>query len=423
MQKVKLHSASIICVSSGLYFMFVFFQFSMLDVINLALRMSFHVDATQISYVANSFKILNLLCLFPAGMLLDKYSVKKIIIVTFTICILGTLGFSYAESYHWLVIYYASIGIGNAFCLAAGVVLISRWLPEKRHGFYIGLLITMGYTGGIFSQYLFNDLVFTIGWRLSILYSAMIGVAMLLWIIFIIQDYPASSSGIKKTNRKISVKHHQASIWKNKQNWLTGIFIGLMDCPLIVFGTLWGISYLEQSQRLSQINSGKIIAVFFLGAILGCSLAGYISDMLQKRKPIMYIGAIGLTFCYIPLLVNTIHTDVFLIMQFFIMGLCSSIQTVGYPLIAENNLKQNIGKATSVATFTVISIGAIGTGFFSRMLDYISNHQMANLSFDYSYVVWFFPISSLLALIVLFFIRENNATNIPNKSCNNLDIK
>lgn len=419
MRKSSLHLPAVICVSSGLYFMYVFFQFSMLNVINLPLRMSFHVDATHINYIANIFKLFNLLFLFPAGILLDKYSIKKIISVTFAICIVGTLGVSFAPSYRVLALSYASIGIGNAFCLASGVILISRWLPENRHGLFIGLLITMGYTGGIISQYLFNYIVFIMGWRLALLYSAMIGVAMLLWMLIIIKDYPPSYSSRKQINRLACIKSNQVSVWKNKQNWLTGVFIGLMDSPVIVFGTLWGIDYLEQAQQLNSINSGKIIALFFLGTILGCSLVGYISDRLQNRKFIMYLGAICLTFCYIPLLFNTRYCQSFLILQFFTMGICSSIQILGYPLIAENNLKQNIGKATSVATFTVIFIAALGTGFFSRMLDYISNYPSINLSLDYSQVVWFFPTTSVLAFIVLFFIHDKNRADSPNKKLNN----
>jgi hypothetical protein len=96
---------------------------------------------------------------------------------------------------------------------------------------------------------------------------------------------------------------------------------------------------------------------------------------------------------------------------FFLMGLLCSTQVIGYPLISESNHHDAIGKATSMATFLVMSIGAISIGAFSRILDLMRHDATAPYTADnFRHAMFVFPVTSLLALAMLFFIRETHCS-------------
>ena len=400
----------LICLSSGLYVMFEFFQLSMLNQINPILREVFSANSVEISRLANSYPLINILFLLPAGIILDRYSTRRVILITFSICILSTIGFALATSWALIVIFHGLTGIGDAFCLAAGVILISRWLPDFQRATYIGFLVTMNYVGGILAQGPMHFLIVSFGWRQAVLIDAAVGALILTGMFLIIRDHPVNDIRIKP--KKSILKHD--SIWKETkratkltQTWLVGLYIAFMDSPVIILGSLWGASYLQVAHSLTRATSSIIISAFFIGIIIGCPLCGFLSDKIKRRKPIMYIGAIGLCLLYLPFIFGFLLSDKFLLCQFFLMGICSSAQVLGYPLISENNYTKDIGKATSIATLLVILVGAIGGGVYSQILEISAPGTSTNYAVEhYQYAMWILPIASVLALFLLYFIKE-----------------
>ena len=405
------HWPTLVCLSAGLYFLYVFFQLSMLSEINEMVRQAFQIDSTQIGLLSNAFKLVNLLFLFPAGIILDRYSTRRVILMTFAVCILGTFGFAYAPTIRLAALSFGIIGIGNAFCLAAGVILIARWLPENKQAFYIGLLITMAYTGGILSQEPLLHLLDYVSWREAVAISGLIGLLILLWIALIVSDSPDKAFKIVPPTQRTPILSTLKPALINPQNWFGGVYIALINAPVMVLGALWGADYLQTTQQTPALGASRVIGLFFLGTMMGCPLVGLISDKMGRRKPIMYAGAIGLTLLYIPLITNMVLPGYLLSILFFLMGLLCSTQVIGYPLISESNHHDAIGKATSMATFLVMSIGAISIGAFSRILDLMRHDATAPYTADnFRHAMFVFPVTSLLALAMLFFIRETHCS-------------
>jgi MFS family permease len=398
---------TLVCLSAGLYFLYVFFQLSMLSVINEMVRQTFQMNSTQMGLLSNAFKLMNLLFLFPAGIILDRYSTRRVILMTFAVCILGTFGFAYAPTIRLAALSFGIIGIGNAFCLAAGVILIARWLPENKQAFYIGLLITMAYTGGILSQEPLVHLLDYVSWREAVAISGLIGLLMLLWIALIVSDSPEKTFKIAPSAKGTSMFSALKPALINPQNWFGGMYIALINAPVMVLGALWGADYLQTTQHIPALIASRVIGLFFLGTMMGGPLVGLISDKIGRRKPIMYAGAIGLTLLYIPFVTGMVLPNHLLFMLFLLIGLLCSTHAIGYPLISESNHYDAIGKATSMATFLLMSIGAFSGGAFSRILDLMRHDATAHYTAEhFRHAAFIFPLTSLLALAMLFFIRE-----------------
>lgn len=395
----------LICLSAGLFFFYEFFQLNVFDVINQDLRHSFNLDAGSISLMSSLFVWANVLFLLPAGIILDIYKVKTIIICALIVCIIGTLGFSLSNKYAYAAIFHAITGIGNAFCFLSCVILVTRWFPPKNQALVIGLIVTMAFLGGMVAHTPFAWLNSHIGWRSAVLIDAILGMFILLWICIFVKDkIPQSTSNV---NDHKWIKKFTDSL-KNKQNLLAGIYTSCLNLPIMVLCALWGGSYLMSIHHLNAISASNIISLIFVGSIIGCPVLGWLSDKHGKRKPTMICGALITFLLFIPLFFGISLSGFVLGFIFFSLGFITSTQVISYPLIAESNPAGNTGIATGIASILIMSGGGIGQVLFGLIMD---NGAIGSqyLTANYQQAMLIFPITSLIALTATFFMKETFA--------------
>jgi len=400
-----IHNPWLICLSAGLFFFYEFFQLNVFDVINQDLRQSFALDAGKISFMSSAFVWANVLFLLPAGIILDSYKVKNIIISALIVCILGTFGFSLSHNYACATIFHALTGIGNAFCFLSCVILVTRWFPPKNQALVIGLIVTMAFLGGMVAHTPFAWLNRLVGWRYAVLIDAIFGILILIWICIFVKD-----------KRQAQISHTNSDKWtnkfinslKNRQNWLAGIYTACLNLPIMVLCALWGGSYLMNIHHLSTITASNIVSLIFVGSIIGCPVLGWLSDKHGKRKPTMIWGALTTFFLFIPLFLSTCLSEIILGFIFFSLGFITSTQVISYSLIAESNPSRNTGIATGIASVIIMSGGGIGQVLFGLIMD---NGAITSqyLAANYQRAMLIFPITALIALIATFFMKETFA--------------
>ena len=94
----------------------------------------FSLSAGQISQLSAIYFIANVIFLFPAGSILDRFSTRKVILTSMSICIAGTFLFSLSTSLFIAGCARFFTGIGSAFCFLSCIRLASRWFPAQTHG-------------------------------------------------------------------------------------------------------------------------------------------------------------------------------------------------------------------------------------------------------------------------------------------------
>ena len=130
---------------AALFFFYEFVQMLMPNSLRPDLMQAFHIDATQLGLLSSCYFWANLLFLFPAGMILDRFSTKKVMLITLSLCVVGTLLFSQATDFSMAIAVRFITGIGSAFCFLGCIRLASRWLPAKHMALIAGLIVTMAF--------------------------------------------------------------------------------------------------------------------------------------------------------------------------------------------------------------------------------------------------------------------------------------
>lgn len=404
----------LVCLSAGLFFFYEFFQLNIFDVINQSLRDDFHLDAAQISWMSSAYLWADILFLLPAGVILDRFSTRAVILYAMMVCILGTLGFALTSSY-WLACFFHFLsGVGNAFCFLTCMVLIAQWFPPNRQAFVVGMIVTMAFLGGMAAHTPFAFLNEQYGWRNSLLIDGILGIIILGWIALTVHEKPGHSK-LSGASSGESLKTDLALLIRNRHIWLGGIYTAVLNLPIMVLGALWGASYLQSVHHLSEMAASNIVSLIYMGSIIGCPLAGWLSDTHQRRKPTMVLGAIGTLLFLFPLLWGSTFSTFYLSMVFFGLGFFSSTQVISYPLIAESNKASNTGAATGLASVLIMGLAGAGQILFGGLLHYHNQFMQQYTILDYQYAMRMFPIAAVLSLVCILLTQETYCKRLESK--------
>ena len=264
------HSSSlqpwIVCLVSALFFFYEFVQMNMFNAVNSHLMISFGVDAAKLGSLSSAYFIANILLMFPAGILLDRFSTRKLIVTAMLICIAGTLAFSFVSSLSAAIVCRFLTGIGGSFPFLCCLRLASRWFQPKRMALITGLMVTMAMLGGMAAQTPLTFLVEYTSWREALRYDALLGLFFLALILWHVQDFPRTSNRQEPRLTTFDFKtilQTSLSIIKNRSNWLISFYVSFLNLPLMLLGGLWGSLYLSQCRGFTPIQSSYATSMIF----------------------------------------------------------------------------------------------------------------------------------------------------------------
>jgi predicted MFS family arabinose efflux permease len=262
----------------------MFIQMNLFSSINVELVKEFHFNAQQLSYLFAFFSYGSLIFLFPAGIMLDRLSVCKLLFINFAISIIATYAFSVVSSFWAMKVLRLIIGCTGAFSFLTSVKLASRWLEHRHIALAVGIVVTIGMISGIIAQTPLTIVTQQLGWRRAIQLVTLLGIFLTILQLIIVRDEP---KGLKKFEIKEHTKLKKMGFWHslsatitNKQNWLSGLYISLVNLPLFIFGGIWGVPYLTHAHHFTQIEATEITSMIFIGMIIGSPLTGLISDRI-----------------------------------------------------------------------------------------------------------------------------------------------
>lgn len=406
----------LVVLSASLFFFYVFVQMNIFNAIGAPLLKEFQFTATDLGKLSACYFYTNTLLVFPASMLVDRISTRKILISSIVICILASYLFSTAHSFDMMAFARLLVGVAGTFALIPCIKLASRWFPANRIALIVGISVTFAMLGGMVAQTpmtLFTD---AFGWRNTMLLTAGIGIALLALVIINVRDYP------KGKEEHFKAQHAQLNLlgfWqslgmtlKNIQNWLAGGYVSLLNIPIFVLGATWGVMYLTQAHNLSRTQGSLAVSMLFIGAAIGSPLAGFISDRIGKRRMPMIVGALLSLATFLALMfIPNLSTSAALII-FLLLGIITSAQVIGYPVIAELNPPEITATATGIASMLIMGAGML-IPTFGWLMEINWDHKMVdNVPFysvsDYRLAMGIMAIAFVTALIASFFIKETN---------------
>jgi MFS family permease len=409
--------AWLVTLTAALFFFYEFIQLNLFNAIDVQLMQAFQLNAPQLGQLSSMYFYANALCLFPAGILLDRFSTKRLLLTAVGLCTLGTFIFAIADSYFLAAIGRFVVGISASFCFLSCIRLASRWFPPSKMALVTGLVVTMAMLGGLVAQTPLTILSNIMGWRNAVLLDAALGILVALAIALIVQDRPPNSHdeahADKAHLKTLGFWHSIKLVLLNPNNWLGGIYTSLMNLPVFLLGALWGIHYLVQVHHVTSIQASYATTLFFVGVIFGSPIFGWFSDRIGRRVLPMIIGAVLSLGVMLILMYSHDLTLPQLIGLFFLIGFVTSSQVLSYPAIAELNPSILTSTAVSVDSVTIMVSGAIFQPFFGWIMELHWNHNFSAegvplyASSDFMNAMLIMPIAFTLSIFIAWMIKES----------------
>lgn len=396
-------NAWFVVLTAALFFFYILIQTTAFNAINRFFSADFHASPTQTSFISSCYFIGNVLFLFPAGILLDRFSSKHIIFLSMLITTLATFWFAVTHSLWIAGFSRIIIGLAGAFALLGSLKVASRWFKSNQMALVTGAVVTMAMIGGMISQSPLTIMSKSIGWRAAMQYIGYLGAIITLLIFVFVRDYPPEAhETIKEQKQELSTIGFWRSLGRvliNSQNWFAGLYTSLLNLPVFLLGGSWGIAYLVSIHHFNMVTASYITTMLFVGMIFGSPAWGWVSDHMGRRCRPMIIGAI-LSLLIILMIMYIPHIPVWGYMTLFLLlGLMIGAQVIGYPLIAESNTSAITGTALAIGS-TLIMAGGFTQTLFGWMLG--PHHN------NYALAMLIMPVAMVIALVVSLLAKETS---------------
>lgn len=398
----------LVVFTASLFFLFEFINMNSFDALNDQLRQAFQVDALAISNLSAMYFYANVIFLIPAGLLLDRFSTRKLLLWATFICIISNLVFASSKSFEIAQLCRFITGVGSTLALLSAALLTSRWIEPRHAGIVMGGVVTLAMLGGMLAQQITWVLHFTGSWRLAIMLVSVLGAVFWICIFTIVRDYPPSYEQTQQKSLQIMRHHFWTNFWlalKNKQVWFSGTYTSLINLTVMVIGALWGKDYLMVVHQFTALQASSAISMVFLGLMLGSPLFGAISDGLGRRKLVMIVGGVLNLICILVILYNPI-TPLLGNLLFFALGVISGSQIITYPLIMESVPAYITASSESISAALIMGGGAVFQPLFGWLLDHFSAVPGQYDASAFSKAIWILPIAFIVATIFSLFLKE-----------------
>lgn len=403
---MKKYQAWLICFVAACFFSYELVQLHMLNALSPHIMQDMGLNATELAALSSSYLLADVIFLIPAGMIIDKFSVRKVLLGALGFCILGTVGFAYSQTLFQASISHFFSGIGNAFCFLSCMILASSWFKE-RSTFIMSLMVTFGLLGGVIAQVPFSLLAEKMSWRHALIVDALIGA--FIWVLNYLfvkdKDELTKAQAAQKLDFKRLLEQLKTGC-RVKETWSCGFYTGLMNLPLMIISAMVGNLFLVHVHGFSQTNASWIISMISIGTIVGSSFFGWVSEKLQEKRKLMIGGAISSCVIFLSLLFSTSMSFSLALGLFFLIGFLTSTQVLGYPMITDAAPKEVKGTAMGVASLIIMGVAFVLQPVTGFLLDMSTQTPGVYTYHDFVRAFMLFPISFFVCFLLAWRIKE-----------------
>jgi len=162
--------------------------------VSLSFMHDFSTDAAGVAMLASSYFWGYTLMQIPAGLLVDRFGVKRVVLVSMAASSLGSAAFALAPNLLDVFAARLVIACGDALVFTALLKLVAQSFADERFGVMSGISQVSGYVGGVLATTPLAAAVTGFGWRACFIFIACVGVANLAFASIVLKPDPVSHS-------------------------------------------------------------------------------------------------------------------------------------------------------------------------------------------------------------------------------------
>ena len=400
-------AAWIVWVLASVFSLFQFFLQVASSMMTQQYAQAFHLSHAGVGFLSSVFFYTYVLVQVPAGLFLDHFNVRKVLLTAIFIMAIGCVLFGWAPTLSIAIFARILMGLGGGFAFVGMVFISAERFPRAMFAFLVGLGEFVGMFGSALGVHFVPHIIMNFGWR-----DVMVGSGVLALVLFALMW-----GLLKDCPHRV---HHQDPLWAtiwvrikrvapNPVPWLSGLVCCGMFAVVSAFASLWGVPFLQHTYHFDYYTATSAMAFALFGMAVGGPLIGAISARLHTPRLFMFFCCLmALLFALILITAGPYEKGLSQVLL-FMMGFFASSYVLAFALV-EQHCKPEL-KGTGIGICNMMAL--MGAIFLQPLTGVLLTHFKTiqlPVAVSFRYGVMVLPgvmVVALLAVIALSFVKQS----------------
>ena len=347
-----------------------------------------------------------------AGVVLDMFSIRVILVLSALLCALGALMFPITNIYWVACVGRVLQGAGSAFVYIGALKLAANWLPLSRFAFFSCSCTAFGFLGAGLGEIILTSSVDKFGWRSPVF--ALSFCALILAVLFFSFLGKSPKALVHRTRKSkkiekltlVKVLSYLSEIVCNRYLWWAGILSCFTYLPTTVFAALWGIPYLIKVHSYDSSQASLACGLIFIGWAIGAPIMGWLSDFFQLRLRLIWISSL-VSFVLSLILLYYISMPFYLVCTLFVVfGVSSSSQVLTFAMGRDVCDLKVVGMVMAFINTLSMLGGMIFQPGLGLLLNFFADPKLGYTVQSYEKAIFIVPLCCFLSFLIAFCIKD-----------------
>lgn len=333
------------------------------------LRHAFNLTADQFSTLGALYLYAYSLLQIPIGVIVDRVGVRRTVIASVILCILGAFLTSKAQEFWVVQLARVMIGAGSACAFMCSLKVVADRLPPGKRGFLTGATLTLGTVGALSAGRPQVMLLDNFGWRSTVLISACLGFIILVLAFLLLPKRQSSRKTLSQETIKSEALNIISIFKKGRVMLYAMLAIGLYT-PLAALADLWGTAFFAQKFGLERANAAHITMMMYLGLSIGSLFLPWFVEKYNIMDRAIQICSFAILAAFAFLLYGPVLSEFALTIFLICIGLFCGAEMICFSGALLFTNKDNSGATIGVVNTLNMLGGAILQRVIGYLLDY-----------------------------------------------------
>ncbi len=299
----------------ALAYFFVYFHRTTGGAISETLQGYYGVTTASVALLASAYLYAYTLMQIPSGMLTDKLGPRQAATIFVFLIAAGSLLSAFSatiNNFTLMIVGKFIIGIGAAVVYIPIMKILAVWFRRNEFASMSGMLLLVGNVGGIAAAAPMVLMLDSFGIQNTYITLAIITalIALLVWVVVrnhpsekelpAIEDIVAEETGnpiTESTSAKMgTVEALKRTFTSGRRFWPLAIWFFCIYGTIMLWQASQSGSFYMNIYDFTKGNAGLMVTMVGIGMVVGCPLAGVLSDrVFHSRRKVIILGTLVYT--------------------------------------------------------------------------------------------------------------------------------
>ncbi len=220
----------------------------------------------------------------PAGVAIDRWGARKVLLVATVVMGGAQLGFALATSFPVALAARALLGVGDAAVFIAVLRLAAMWFPHHRYAVLTMLTGLVGMAGNLAATVPLVVALGGLGWTRTFALTGLISIAYALLLLrpAVAAPYrevspapearPSARRALGDVGAAVARRETRLGFWTHQATMAPGVVVSLV----------WGYPYLTEGLGYSDARAASQLSIYVVGTLV---LSFFIGPLAGRRPP------------------------------------------------------------------------------------------------------------------------------------------